>query len=264
MTWPGLPSALLAAILLLSGCAKPDDRGDFTEADVVRGFEIVAFGREFADAEATYLTKFGDPIRIHVLHEPHDLRPVEGVRTVMETIAGFHRPPAFAGLTHASIDQDRAEALESAHILVVALGSRNYETFHERASRQWIEGGKLLVADHFYFSRCGASINDQNGRIRRAVVFLDVDDMSPILNECLAEEILQSLGLPDDDDSLIWSMFNDNNDVRFPTDFDNLLVSVLYSEALRPGQKRPQVMQRVPGLVRDLWPSHLARQQTAE
>ncbi|ANK82300.1 MAG: hypothetical protein TEF_17000 [Rhizobiales bacterium NRL2] len=257
-------AALLAAAVLLAGCATPGQRGDFTEADVVRGFEIVAFGREFADAEATYVTKFDAPIRIHVLHEPLDLRPVDGTRAVMDMIAGFHRPPAFAGLTHASIDQGASEALDNAHILVVALGSRNYETFYEKASQRWIEGGKLLVADHFYFSRCGASISDQKGRIRRAVVFLDVDDMSPILNECLAEEILQSLGLPDDDDSLVWSMFNDSNDVRFPTDFDNLLVSVLYSDALRPGQSRGRVMQQVPGLVRELWPSHLARRRNAE
>lgn len=257
-------TALAAAAVLLAGCATPGRHSDFTEADVVRGFEIVAFGREFADEEATYLTRFDAPIHVHVLHEPHDLRPVDGTRAVMETIAGFHRPPAFAGLTHASIDQGRSEAIDNAHILVVALGSRNYETFYKKASKRWIEGGKPLVADHFYFSRCGASITDRKGRIRRAVVFLDVDDMSPILNECLAEEILQSLGLPDDDDSLIWSMFNDSNDVRLPTDFDNLLVSILYSKALEPGQSRRQVMQQVPGLVRELWPSHLARRRSAE
>lgn len=256
-------AAVLAFSLSLAACVSAPDQ-DFTRDDVVRGFELVAFGREFANREASYVIKFDHPVHVHVVHEAGDDAPVEKTRAVIATIEGFHRHPDFAPMTSAPVDEEATADLEDADVLVMALGSENYEAFYERVSERWIESGKLLVADHFYFSRCGANIVDTKGRIRRAVVFLDVDDMSPLLDECLSEEILQSLGLPDDDDSLIWSMFNDSNDVKWPGAYDNLLISVLYSDRILPGMSRKDAMKIVPSIVRELWPDHLkAMQATA-
>lgn len=81
------------------------------------------------------------------------------------------------------------------------------------------------------------------------------------LDECFAEEMLQSMGLPDDSDNLIWSMFNDNNDAKWPGDFDNLLMSILYSPELTAGMQREDVRERVPQIVDELWADHLAERR---
>lgn len=252
--------ARAAALILcaaLGACASTSpEPASFTRADVVRGFELVAFGREFANRDVDHVIKFDHPVQVHVVHEPLDLRPVDGTRRVLDVIEGFHAHPAFERLTHAAIDEDQTELIDRADILVFAVGTDAYEYFHERASKRWIEDGRLAVSDHFYFNRCGANIADRDGRIHRAVVFLDVDEMSPELDECLTEEILQSLGLPDDDDSLPWSMFNDSNDVSRPGLYDNMLVSVLYSDRLTPGMSRREAMRLAPSIVEQLWPSH--------
>jgi hypothetical protein len=253
---------LLAAGLLLAAaaCASPPPPAapDFTKDDVVRGFERVAFGREFADADSPILVRFERPIRILVVREPGDLRAVRAVERVVAEIGGYYRGPVFAEIEHRAVNEVGGADATAYEMIVLALSSPNYERFHEKATRNWIRRQSAHIAEHFYFSRCGGSFNHADGSLRRAVVFLDIDDWGGRLDGCVVEEMVQALGLPDDDDALVWSIFNDSNGREWPGAFDNLLVSILYSAPMRAGMSRADAMALVPQIVDELWPLHLA------
>jgi hypothetical protein len=93
---------------------------------------------------------------------------------------------------------------------------------------------------------------DENYRITRANVILVVDVDDFIFKDCAYEEMLQALGPIRDDDSVPWTMFNDNVQMGFFDIYDQHLLNILYDPAVRPGMTRgelravlPQVLPRV-------------------
>ena len=54
-------------------------------------------------------------------------------------------------------------------------------------------------------------------------------------SDCGYEEILQALGPINDDNSVPWTMFNDNVSLGFFGIYDQLLLNILYHPRLRPG-----------------------------
>ena len=62
-----------------------------------------------------------------------------------------------------------------------------------------------------------------------------VDAGDFIFYDCAYEEILQSLGPINDDESVPWTMFNDNVQMGFFDVYDQYLLNLLYHPRMRPG-----------------------------
>ena len=65
-----------------------------------------------------------------------------------------------------------------------------------------------------------------------------VDAGDFIFYDCAYEEMLQSLGPINDDESVPWTMFNDNVQMGFFDVYDQYLLNMLYHPRIRPGMNR--------------------------
>jgi hypothetical protein len=92
---------------------------------------------------------------------------------------------------------------------------------------------------------------DGRYRIRRAEVILPVDAGEFTFYDCAYEELLQALGAINDDQSVPWTMFNDEVQMGFFDIYDQYLLNILYDPRLRPGMTK----QEVSGLWPELLPT---------
>jgi len=81
---------------------------------------------------------------------------------------------------------------------------------------------------------------DETYRITRSEVIIVVDAGDFIFYDCAYEEILQSLGPINDDESVPWTMFNDNVQMGFFDVYDQYLLNLLYHPRMRPGMDRDE------------------------
>lgn len=256
---------VLLALGLLSACVT-DEKRPFTRSDVIDGFDRVAFGREFSPKDSPFLVKYDEPIRILLVHAEGDREPLLRVRKVIRRIKSFHRHPEFRPIDTLSIEAYAPNREKDHNMIIFAVPGRYWDRVHARVVAGRPNAGAGTVGEAFYYYRCGGTLQNDGGRMTRSLIFLDTEqnaDRDGIghLDECFAEEMLQSMGLPDDSDDLIWSMFNDSNDVKWPGDFDNLLMSILYTPELTAGMQREDVRERVPQIVDELWADHLAERR---
>ena len=91
---------------------------------------------------------------------------------------------------------------------------------------------------------------DRSFRIRRAEVIVPADADELHFYDCAYEELLQSLGLINDDSSLPWSMFNDDVQMGFFDVYDQYLVNILYDPRIRPGMSKAEVDALLPDIFR--------------
>jgi hypothetical protein len=90
---------------------------------------------------------------------------------------------------------------------------------------------------------------DESYRIRRGEVILPVDADEFQFYDCAYEELLQSLGLINDDSSVPWTMFNDNVQMGFFDVYDQYLVNILYDPRIRPGMTKAEVDALLPDIL---------------
>jgi hypothetical protein len=91
--------------------------------------------------------------------------------------------------------------------------------------------------------------HDEHFRIRRAEAILpaDVDEFS--FYDCAYEELLQGLGVINDDDSVPWTMFNDQVQMGFFDLYDQYLLNILYDPRVRPGMSKTEVDALLPAIL---------------
>jgi hypothetical protein len=82
---------------------------------------------------------------------------------------------------------------------------------------------------------------DELYRIRRAEVILPIDAGEFTFYDCAYEELLQALGAINDDQSVPWTMFNDDVQMGFFDVYDQYLLNILYDPRIRPGMSKEEV-----------------------
>jgi len=90
---------------------------------------------------------------------------------------------------------------------------------------------------------------DKTFRIRRAEAILPVDVAEFGFYDCAYEEVLQGLGIINDDSSVPWTMFNDDVQMGFFDVYDQYLVNILYDPQIRPGMTRDEVNKLLPDVL---------------
>jgi hypothetical protein len=83
-------------------------------------------------------------------------------------------------------------------------------------------------------------------------VLIAVDAGNFIFRDCLYEELLQALGPINDDDSVPWTMFNDNVEKGFFDVYDQYLLNILYHPRVRAGMTREEVRALLPEIMPEI------------
>jgi hypothetical protein len=199
----------------------------FTDAQIIDGFFKVTFGAEFHTAGRTdRIRKFDVPIRAYIDNRSRPDRS----GAIGQVIADIAR---HIDKLDIAVTSDQRVA----NLVITLVRDRDLDRTiagmfgRERAHR----------IETALEPQCLSGFRkDETYRITRAEVILVVDAGDFIFYDCAYEEILQSLGPINDDESVPWTMFNDNVQMGFFDVYDQYLLNLLYHPRMRPGMDRAE------------------------
>jgi len=230
-----MPRAALAENADIS-IRRATERTSFSNDEIRDGFLKTAFHAELQfDSVAERIRKFDEPVRVFVVNRGAPGRSAE----IAAIVADIH-----AHVKH--LDLAMAADRKSANLIVTLVQTRDFaRTIRSRYGDD--EAKKIQRSLH---PQCLSGIaKDSNYRIRRAEVILPVDEGDFQFYDCAYEEILQSLGLINDDSSVPWTMFNDDVQMGFFDVYDQHLVNILYDRRVRPGMTKSEVDALLPDIL---------------
>ena len=209
---------------------------NFTDTQIKDGFAKIAFRAELQfDRRVERIRKFDEPVRVFVVDNGAAERRA-AIAAVVADIA--------AHVDH--FDVAMTEDRQAANFVVMLVRKRDLG----RTIRSQYGASKARQIERLLRPQCLSGIGkDATYRIRRAEAILpvDVDDFS--FYDCAYEELLQGLGLINDDSSVPWTMFNDQMQMGFFDVYDQYLVNILYDPAIRPGMSKAEVDPLVPDVL---------------
>lgn len=211
----------------------------FTDEQVLEGFLKVTFGAELrADQGADRIRKFEVPVRLFVDSQADPDRRHQ----IAEIIADIGRRIKNIDI---AITQVRGEA----NVIVTLVHDRDLET----KIRSIYGRARARKIQRSLEPQCLAGItNDDRYRIQHSEVILVVDAGDFVFYDCAYEEILQALGPINDDNSVPWTMFNDDVSMGFFDAYDQILLNLLYDPRLRPGMTQQETRELLPKILPDV------------
>jgi Protein of unknown function (DUF2927) len=212
------------------------ERKSFTDYEIKDGFFKIAFRAElqFGRGEDR-IRKFEEPIRVFVVNRGAPDRRADIAGVLADIRAHVDH------LDIAMTDDSRV-----ANFLVTEVRKRDFA----RTVRSYYGAEKARQIQRSLYPQCLSGFGkDRNNRITRAETILpsDVDDFS--FYDCAYEELLQPLGLINDDSSVPWTMFNDDVQMGFFDLYDQYLVNILYDPGLKPGMTKSEVSDLLPDVL---------------
>jgi hypothetical protein len=211
-------------------------RKHFSDAEIMDGFFKTTFGSELQRGEASdRIRKYDGPVRIFVDNRGRPDRR----RQVAEIVEDIRRK-----IDH--IDIALTTQRSEANFNVILVPERDFA----QTLRTHYGAEKADQIQRSLEPQCLAGLaKDASYRIVRSDVFLVVDAGNFVFSDCGYEEILQALGPINDDNSIPWTMFNDNVSLGFFGIYDQLLLNILYHPRIKPGMTRDEVVSVLPDVL---------------
>jgi hypothetical protein len=242
-----MASVLAAAALASTGLSahaenaeiasrRATERTDFTDEEIRAGFFKIAFGAELQfDKPAGRVRKFDEPVRIFVEAAGAPGRRNELARVVTDIRSRVNH-----------LDIDLTSDRRAANFVVRLVPERKLKS----TIRALYGNERAKQIQQKLSPECLSGIGkDRNFRIRRAEVILPVDAGDFTFYDCAYEELLQALGVINDDASVPWTMFNDNVQMGFFDVYDQYLLNILYDPRVTPGMTRDEVDAVLPDIL---------------
>ncbi|NCW53264.1 MAG: DUF2927 domain-containing protein [Rhodobacteraceae bacterium] len=198
--------------LILRGLMRTDRGGPdtpFTKEDLIRDFQALAFYGEYvsghgftkAIAQPTELSKWEDPVRVRLLFGPSVSAKTresdrQTVTELLDRLTNVTRHPIMLVEDNSNFD------------VLVANEDERYDILTQlQHQRHPIGHHAVIRAEH-----------------------------PPLLRKaCFHEEIAQGLGLSNDSPKARPSIFNDDDEFALLTEYDEILLNILYDSRLRSG-----------------------------
>ncbi len=212
------------------------ERTSFSNNEISEGFFKTAFHAELQfDKRVERIRKFDEPVRVFVDNRGRSDRGAQ-IATIVADIR--------AHVNH--LDIATTSDRQTANFIVMLVPRRDFaQTIRFRYGAS--QAKQIQSSLH---PECLSGIGkDKTYRIRRAEVILPVDAEEFRFYDCAYEELLQGLGLINDDGSLPWTMFNDNVQMGFFDTYDQYLVNILYDPRIRPGMTKAEVDKLLPDVL---------------
>ncbi len=221
------------------------ERTSFSDDEIMDGFFKTAFHAELQfDRRGERIRKFDEPVRVFVISRGAPDRRAD----IAAIIADIR-----AHVDH--LDLAMTDDRQAANFVVTLVQSRDLA----RTIRTRYGADRAKQIQQSLHPQCLSGIGkDRSFRIRRAEVILPVDAGEFAFYDCAYEELLQALGVINDDSSVPWTMFNDNVQMGFFDVYDQYLLNILYDPRVRPGMSKgdldnllPEVLPAVRAWVAD-------------
>jgi hypothetical protein len=214
------------------------ERTSFSNDEIKDGLFKTAFRAELQlGRRDERIRKFDEPVRVFVDNRGAPARTADIAAIVDDIRARVHH-------LDLAVTSDRKDA----NVVVILVPRRDFA----RTIRSRYGASTAKKIQNSLHPECLSGIaKDESYRIRRAEVILPADAEEFQFYDCAFEELLQSLGLINDDSSVPWTMFNDNVQMGFFDVYDQYLVNILYDPRIRPGMTKGEV----DTLLADIFPT---------
>jgi hypothetical protein len=199
----------------------------FTDAQIIDGFFKVTFGAEFhTGGRIDRIRKFDVPVRAYIDNRSRPDRS----GAIGQVIADIARRID-------KLDIALTNDARIANLVITLVRDRDLDrTIAGMFGRERARRIEIALEP-----QCLSGFRkDETYRITRSEVILVVDAGDFIFYDCAYEEILQSLGPINDDESVPWTMFNDDVQMGFFDLYDQYLLNLLYHPRMRPGMNRDE------------------------
>lgn len=215
---------------------RASERTGFSNDEIKDGFFKTALHAELQfDRRAERIRKFDEPVRIFIVNRGAPERSADIAAIVADIRAHVDH-------LDIAVTRDR----QVANFLVMLVPRRDVAaTIRSRYGEN--EARKI---QRMLRPECLSGIaKDKTFRIRRAEAILPTDVEEFGFYDCAYEELLQGLGIINDDGSVPWTMFNDDVQMGFFDVYDQYLVNILYDPRIRPGMTRDAVAKLLPEVL---------------
>jgi hypothetical protein len=211
----------------------------FTDAQIADGFFKIAFGAEFNIAgRIDRIRKYHVPIRVYADNLGRPDRRAQVAIVVADIQSKIEH-----------IDIAMADKKADANVLVTLVRDRDLG----RYIRKFYGVERARQIQKSLEPQCLSGFRkDDNYRIQASDVLVAVDAGEFIFYDCIYEELLQSLGPINDDDSVPWTMFNDQVQKGFFDIYDQYLLNILYHPRIRAGMTRDDVRALLPEILLEI------------
>ena len=215
---------------------RVSERKVFTDAEITQGFFKLTFGAEFHTAgRVDRIRKYDGPVRVFIDSRAKPDRTSQ----VTDAVAKISEHVRHLDI---SVTRDRAEA----NMIVTVVRDRDLN----RTIRSVYGPARARSIRRSLDPQCLSGFRkDESFRIAHSEVILVADAGEFVFRECVYEEMLQALGPINDDDSIPWTMFNDNVHVGFFDVYDQYILNLLYHPRIRPGMTRAEVTTILPEIL---------------
>jgi hypothetical protein len=215
---------------------RTSERTGFSNDEIKDGFFKTAFHAELQfDRRAERIRKFEEPVRIFIVNRGAPERSAEIASIVADIRAHVDH-------LDIAVTPDR----QAANFLVMVVPRRDIAA----TIRSRYGDGEARKIQRALRPECLSGIaKDKTFRIRRAEAILPADAGQFGFYDCAYEELLQGLGIINDDNSVPWSMFNDDVQMGFFDVYDQYLVNILYEPRIRPGMTHDEVDKLLPEVL---------------
>lgn len=247
-----LQNDLIAQDLMRQGGGGVDT--PFTESDLLRNFERIAFFNEYArngglrpsDGTPGRLKKWTVPVRIGI--EFGDNVPMENRARDSENLVKY--VARLSRITGHPISVTNTNP----NFVVMIMNNDDAAQAQARATQlvPSIKDSNLV-----FFSNLPRSIQcfviaagfENEHEYRAAVAYIRSENTALQRLACIHEEVAQGLGLANDSPRARPSIFNDDEEFALLTTHDEMLLRALYDPALRPGMS----LEEARPILRDLF-----------
>ena len=226
-----------AAIVLALSLAAPETPGHaMNDSALIDGFARTIFGSEFPTfgGQAHRVKKFTRPVRFYIDDRSRARRGGEVAHFVNSL------PRQIRGL-QASVVSDPRQA----NFRVFVIDRVDYR----RIVTKEVYGG---LSSGFAPGKCLVRVTSGRAGIERSDAVIVADEGNFLFKRCLVEEILQGLGPINDDAGLPESVFNDTSRHSSFTQFDRMLLNMLYHPRIRHGMRKDAADAVLPTILADI------------
>lgn len=233
---------ILLPVLLALSLIRPAAADEpFTNADLVRNLDVVAFGNEYSGQRYDTVRKWAMPVRMGIQGAKY---PAYLERFIEDFAADLR------GLTGHQIELYYSFARKKAKKLPADFDSKkvNVILFYlpddeiPAALKKYWKGDEEKVRWMVQNSTCFANYFTKKGEIVAAVVIFPARHPESYHRACVVEELTQILGLPNDSNAVKPSIFNDKSRYLELTEHDKWLIRALYAKDILPGMKREEAL----------------------
>lgn len=225
---------LIAFLIALPARAQEES---YSNADLLRAFDIVAFGGEYSGKRYDVVRKWAGPVRIGIDGKDHPAYLETFVDDVAQDLAKTTGHPielyyAFgkqkAGTLAADFDSKKV------NVFILYLDDKGVRD----AVYKYFGGSSVEKEAVLAEATCLANFRTRKNEIVSAVIIFPKRHPESYHRACAVEEITQILGLPNDSEKITQSIFNDKSRHFELTEFDRWLLRALYQPSIKPGTSR--------------------------